>query len=245
MAPSDTPPGLVLSGEVRIGDAPLLRGLDLVAPSGMWTCLLGASGVGKSTVLRLFAGIADGVTLRGAVRASDGLPLKGRVAMMAQADMLLPWLTLRDNVLLGARLRGEPPDPARATAILEEVGLIAFATRKPGALSGGERQRVSLARVLMEDRPVVLLDEPFSALDVATRARMQDLAATLLRGRTVLQVTHDPAEAARMGDKIHVLTTDGLLAADPPSEPAPRAPDAPGTLAATGRLTRLLMEHAA
>lgn len=116
--------------------------------------------------------------------------------------------------------------------------------KKPARLSGGQRQRAALARTLIEKRPVALLDEPFSALDVATRGRMQDLSARMLKGRTVLHVTHDAAEAARLGSHILVLTKDGLNEVPPPAPQAPRPPDEPETLAATGRLTRMLMEAA-
>ncbi|MDR5652811.1 ATP-binding cassette domain-containing protein [Xinfangfangia sp. LG-4] len=221
---------------------PILGPLRFAAGAGRWTCLLGPSGIGKSTLLHCFAGTAQGLRLDGTAGADDGGLLAGRVALMAQADSLLPWLTAAENVTLGARLRRQRPDPARARDLLDWVGLGPLAARRPGALSGGQRQRVALARTLYEDRPVILLDEPFSALDVATRTRMQDLAAALLAGRTVLHVTHDPAEAARLGDAIHMLTPGGLHPVPPPAAPAPRAPDAAGTLAATGHLTRLLLE---
>ncbi|RVV99968.1 ABC transporter ATP-binding protein [Mesobaculum littorinae] len=235
------PPGLRLRGRARVGAQTLFGPLDLAVAPGRWTCLLGPSGVGKSTFLHLLAGIADGISFAGDLGAADGAPLAGRVALMAQADMLLPWLTARDNLLIGARLRGETPDTRAAEAMLERVGLSGMAARKPRALSGGQRQRVALARTLIEDRPVVLLDEPFSALDIATRVRMQDLAAALLRGRTILHVTHDPAEAARLGDHILLLTHRGLTELAPPRAPAPRPPDAPETLEATGALTRHLL----
>ncbi|ETX30142.1 ABC transporter ATP-binding protein [Roseivivax isoporae] len=240
-----TAPGLVLEGSARIGGGRVFGPLSLEAPAGGWTCLLGPSGVGKSTILHLFAGIADAVDLDGRAEATDGAPLAGRVALMAQSDLLLPWLDVAGNAALGARLRGERADPARVAAVLDQVGLSALAHRKPGALSGGQRQRAALARTLVEDRPVVLLDEPFSALDAATRARMQDLAALRLAGRTVLHVTHDAAEAARLGTRILVMTGAGIHPVAPPEAPAPRAPDAPETLAATGRLTRLLLDGAA
>jgi putative hydroxymethylpyrimidine transport system ATP-binding protein len=124
---------------------------------------------------------------------------------MGQRDDLLPWLTAQGNVVLGARLRGEAPDLARADELLDRVGLGRQRDQRPATLSGGERQRVALARTLMEDRPVVLMDEPFSALDAITRARLQSLAATLLAGRTVLLVTHDPLEALRLGHRVHVM----------------------------------------
>lgn len=185
-------------------DVPLFRDLDLHLEAGTWTCLLGPSGVGKTTLLRLVAGLAPaGSTVE--VRADDGAPLAGRVGYMAQQDLLLPWLSVLDNVMLGARLRGEPADTAGARALLTRIGLADKAGARPAALSGGQRQRVALARTLLEDRPVIVMDEPFSALDPITRVRLQDVAADLLAGRTVLLVTHDPLEALRLGHHVHLL----------------------------------------
>ncbi|KAF0675161.1 ABC transporter ATP-binding protein [Profundibacterium mesophilum] len=234
-------PGLHLSGKARIGDVPLFGPLTLDVPAGRWTCLLGASGIGKSTILRLFAGIGSGVDFEGVAGATDGASLEGRCALMAQSDLLLPWLATVDNVMLGARLRGETPDRARAMAILARAGLADHAAKRPAALSGGQRQRAALARTLFEERPVVLLDEPFSALDALTRARMQDLAAELLQGRTVLHVTHDAAEAARLGEALLLMTGAGIEETAPPDSPVPRAFDAPQTLALQGALMRRLM----
>lgn len=222
-------PALHLTGSASIAGAPIFSDLDLNLPAGEWTCLLGASGVGKSTVLKLFAGLSDDITLTGTCRASHG-PLTGRVALMAQDDLLLPWLSALDNVLIGARLRGDTPDRARGADVLARVGLSDHLTKRPGELSGGQRQRVALARTLMEDRPIVLLDEPFSALDALTRAQMQELTADLLQGRTVLLVTHDPGEAARLGQTILIMTRDGVHDVTPPSGPIPRPVDAPDVL---------------
>ena len=194
----------VTGAQVTFDGTPLFAALDLHLAGGAWTCVLGPSGVGKSTLLKLIAGLvpaAPGTR----IRASDGAPLAGRIAYMAQQDLLLPWLGARANVALGARLRGEPANGARTEALLERVGLADRADALPARLSGGERQRAALARTLMEDRPVVLMDEPFSALDAITRAQLQELAAELLRGRTVLLITHDPLEALRLGQDIHVL----------------------------------------
>lgn len=213
---------LRMAGSATIDGTPIFSQLDLVLTPQSWTCLLGASGVGKSTVLRLFAGLAEGVTFDGTL--SD----PGRVAMMAQQDLLMPWLSVLDNVMLGARLRGERPDKDRARDRLVQVGLADHADKLPRALSGGQRQRVALARTLMEDRAVVLLDEPFSALDALTRAQMQELTAELLTGRTVLLVTHDPNEAARLGQKILIMTPSGLVEVAAPHTTIPRdiyAPD--------------------
>ena len=148
------------------------------------------------------------------------------VAYMAQQDLLMPWLSALGNVSLGARLRGEKPDRARALAMLDRVGLGAEADALPHTLSGGMRQRVALARTLMEDRPIVLMDEPFSALDAITRIRLQELAAGLLAGRTVLLVTHDPLEALRLGERIYVMAgrPASLHSAPAPDGPPPRKP---------------------
>lgn len=183
----------------------LFENFEITLAPGSWTCLLGASGTGKSTLLRLAAGLLDGAQ----VRADDGLPLDGRLAMMAQQDGLLPWLTVLDNVTIGCRLRGESDDTAqvrgRVDMLLEKVGLTDVSASYPAALSGGMRQRAALARTLMEDRPVVLMDEPFSALDAITRHRLQDRVSELFAGRTVLLVTHSPLEALRLGHAIHVV----------------------------------------
>ncbi len=198
----------------------LFDGLDLALEQGRWTCLLGPSGVGKSSLLRVIAGLErlEG----GALAVRDDAP----VAYMAQQDLLMPWLGALGNVSLGARLRGERPDRARALAMLERVGLGAEADALPRTLSGGMRQRVALARTLMEDRPIVLMDEPFSALDAITRARLQELAAGLLAGRTVLLVTHDPLEALRLGERIYVMAgrPATLQPAPAPDGPPPRRP---------------------
>ncbi len=210
---------LRLSGSASVGGVQIFEGLDLTLAPGTWTCLLGASGVGKSTVLRLFAKLDDDITLHG--QMTD----PGPVVLMAQDDLLLPWLTALDNVLIGARLRGEVPDRDRAREGLARVGLSEHMNKKPGALSGGQRQRVALARTLMEDRPLVLLDEPFSALDALTRAQMQELTAEVLEGRTVLLVTHDPGEAARLGQAILIMTPTGLSEVPAMPGPIPRPVD--------------------
>ncbi|WP_299362014.1 ATP-binding cassette domain-containing protein [uncultured Paracoccus sp.] len=221
---------------VRVtGEAPgLFAPVDLTLPPLSVTCLLGASGVGKSTLLRLLAGLPTGVAFRGRV---ERLP----AALMGQDAGLLPWLTVAQNVGLGARLRGEPEAPARTARLIEAVGLEGSAGRLPAQLSGGQRQRVALARTLAEDRPLVLLDEPFSALDVRLRLLIGDMAVRLLTGRTVLIVTHDPAEAARLGDRIVVMTPEGLSEQPPPRGPIPRRHDAPDVLATQARLTGRLI----
>ena len=234
-------PALHISGSAYFEDTCVFETLDLTAAAGQWTCLLGSSGVGKSTVLKLFAGLADQVRFEGTIGA-DTMDLSGQVALMAQDDLLMPWLSALGNVLLGARLRGETPDLDRAKTVLARVGLAEKAGQKPSELSGGQRQRVALARTLMEDRPIVLLDEPFSALDAKTRAQMQDLACELLAGCTVLLVTHDPAEAARLGHKIILMTQTATQEIAPPKAVAPRPGSDPEVLRAQGEMLALLCE---
>ncbi len=237
-------PDLTISGRASIGKTPLFAPLTLTLGAGQWTCLLGGSGVGKTTVLRLIAGLETGADFTGQIMASDGQTVPTRVAYMAQDDLLLPWATVAQNVSLGARLRGEKPDLDRRDSLIERMRLQDHMAKKPSELSGGQRQRVALARTLMEDRPIVLLDEPFSALDARTRADMQDLAAEALQGRTVLLVTHDPAEAARLGQSIVVMTQHGLTPCAPPAAPAPRHVDDLETLETQGALLKLLREAA-
>ena len=227
---------------LRYGGAFLIRDLDFVLPGGRWTCLLGPSGVGKSSLLRVIAGLAP--LDRGEVLCTDGRPLAGRLAWMSQRDDLLPWLSVIDNVTLGARLRGEPPDRAQALELLARVGLMQQKDQLPATLSGGQRQRAALARTLMEDRPVVLMDEPFSALDAITRARLQVLAAGLLAGRTVLLVTHDPLEALRLGHRIQVMTGHParIEGAIEPAGAPPRDLHDPALLARQGDLLARLAD---
>ena len=163
---------------------------------------------------------------------------------MAQQDLLLPWLDARGNVLLGQRLRGQKPDMARAESLLADLGLAQAVRLRPAAMSGGMRQRVALARTLMEDRPIVLMDEPFAAVDAVTRLRLQSLAAERLAGRTVLLVTHDPLEALRLGHVVHVMTGRPARLSDPIRPPgAPLRPvDDPALLALQGELLRRLAE---
>jgi len=237
-------PGLDVSLPViRLGGRAVLAAGHLAFAGGEVTALLGASGVGKSTLLRLLAGLVPsppGTRLT----PSDATPLQGRIAWMGQQDLLLPWLDLRGNVLLGARLRGERPDRARADDLIAAVGLAGRETTRPAALSGGMRQRAALARTLMDDRPFVLMDEPFSAVDAPTRHRLQGLAAGLLRGRTVLLVTHDPLEALRMAHRILILRPgpEGAVAEDLPLPAAPplRAATDPEVLAAQAALLERL-----
>ncbi len=206
-----------IEGAAWHGDTLLFSGLSLALPIG-WTCLIGPSGAGKSTVLRLLAGLSTATRFEGTISSPS------RIGYMAQEDLLQPRLSVLSNVLIGQHLRGGPVDTDLAMALLEAVGLTGFERRRPKALSSGQRQRVALARALMEDAPLALLDESFSALDAANRIKMQDLARDRLAGRAVLLVTHDPFEALRLGDRIFMLANGRLeqvdaLPATPPHSP--------------------------
>jgi putative hydroxymethylpyrimidine transport system ATP-binding protein len=235
----------VRSARVVFDGETLFDDLDFSLEGGRWTCLLGASGVGKSTLLRTIVGLETDGGNRGDTVCSDGRPLTGRAAMMAQRDLLFPWLTVLENVMLGNRLRGRSRDGrARALALIAEVGLATYAHARPAALSGGMRQRVALARTLMEDRPVVLMDEPFSGLDAVTKVRLQDMAAGMLAGRTVLLVTHDPLEALRLGHRILILAgrPARLIEDFEPAGALPRDVADPEVLRMQGRLLHRLAE---
>ena len=230
---------MVRGARIAFGERVVADDLTLGFAAGRTTCLLGRSGVGKTSLLRLLAGLLPGTQ-----------PSRD-VAYMAQSDLLLPWLPVIDNVLLGYRLRGNAAAlraaGPRARDLLGQVGLGSRLNDLPQTLSGGMRQRAALARTLCEDRAIVLMDEPFAHLDAVTRLELQDLAARLLAGRTVVLVTHDPLEALRLGHQIRVVSGQPL-GAGPPIEPGgavPRDPAAPGLLALQADLLAELRESAA
>ena len=235
---------LLFEGSAWVDGIQIFPRISFTMQAGSWTCMLGPSGVGKTTILRLIAGLESEIVLDGRIELKEGGRLTGQISLMSQTDNLLPWLNATENVVLGSRLRGEKPNYDKANALIEKVGLTDHRKKKPYALSGGQRQRVALARTLMEERPIVLLDEPFSALDARVRAEMQELAAQHLQGKTILLVTHDPAEAARLGESILVLSMNGIKDVCPPEGGIIRAYDEHTVLACQGQLLRLLRAEA-
>jgi thiamine transport system ATP-binding protein len=200
-------------------------GFDLAVPASELTALIGPSGSGKTTILNLIAGFE--VAVSGMIRI-DGrdvgaLPAAARpVTMVFQDHNLFAHLDVATNVGLGISpaLRLKPSDRDRVTAALARVGLEDFGRRLPGQLSGGERQRVALARCLVRDRPVLLLDEPFAALGPALRREMLDLIADIHRERamTVLLVTHQPEDARRIAVRTAFVHAGRILAVRPTEE---------------------------
>lgn len=199
-------------------EAPTLSGINMTIPIGEWTCLLGRSGCGKSTLLRYLAGLLNDKANWGGqiVLESMGnrkvVSISDQIAYMGQQDLLMPWLSALDNVLLSTRFArfgsasiGKREQREKALHLLDQVGLLDKQSLLPQKMSGGMRQRVAIARTLMQDKPIVLMDEPFSALDAVNRHKLQNLACELLKDKTVLLITHDPQEAIRLASKLYIM----------------------------------------
>lgn len=199
---------MVFEGQGNAVEA--LAEVDLNIPAGRFCSVVGPSGCGKSTLLMLIAGLyrpTEGQVL------VDRRPLTGPytdVGIVFQQDVLLPWRSVLDNVTLPAQVKHRPSDEARERAeqLLERVGLTGFESRFPSELSGGMRQRVALCRALLHDPPVLLMDEPFGALDALTRERLQADITKLWAGdtKTVLFITHDIEEAVLLSDEVVVMS---------------------------------------
>lgn len=220
------------------GGVVALDGLDLEVRAGGFTCLVGASGCGKSTLLDLLAGLSG--PTEGTVEVA------GRPALLFQEAALFPWLTAQRNVELALRLRGvaKRERAERARQLLAQVHLDGFGSKRPHELSGGMRQRVALARALAQDADVLLMDEPFGALDAITRDLLHDQLEQLWQetGLTVVFVTHNVREAVRLGDQVVVLSSrPGRVAARfDVTLPRPRAISDPDVAELSTRITETL-----
>lgn len=213
----------------RYGDTSVLDGLDLDIHRGEFVALLGRSGSGKSTLLRAVAGLDPETT--------GDVQVAGATSVAFQQPRLLPWRRVWQNVVLG--LPRAAATRERAEAALAEVHLAGYADRWPATLSGGQAQRVSLARALVREPALLLLDEPFGALDALTRLAMHEVLEELWRRHrfAVLLVTHDVDEAVRLADRLLVLR-DGRIHADH-HHPTAR----PRTRGATADLREQILTH--
>jgi ABC-type nitrate/sulfonate/bicarbonate transport system ATPase subunit len=208
--------GIVLRGvgrryRHRRREVVALQGLDLEVRPGEVVGVVGPSGCGKSTLLEVVAGLQDpdaGAAEAGGASATAGR--RAACAYMSQRDLLLPWRDALGNAALALECQGVPRREARRRAepLFERFGLAEFERARPAGLSGGMRQRVAFLRTLLPGRPVLLLDEPFAALDSITRASMQEWLAGALaeEPRTVLLVTHDVEEALLLSDRVAVMS---------------------------------------
>lgn len=177
---------------------PLLSAFDLLLPKSTWTSILGPSGIGKTTILRLIAGFIPNFQTNQQLK----------IAYLPQSELLFPWAKAIDNVLIGSKIKNDQYKKdykSKAIQLFEKLGLVDYMSYYPHQLSGGMKQRIQIARVLLEEADLVLMDEPFSQLDALTRIEANKFAKFYLQGKTVLLVTHDPMEALRLSDQILIL----------------------------------------
>ena len=218
-----------------------LDGIDLRVAPGEFVCVVGASGCGKSTLLNLVAGLDRPTT--------GDVAVDGRTGLMFQEAALFPWLTAAGNVDLALKLRKVPrrERPDRVRSLLAAVRLDDFGAKRPHELSGGMRQRVALARAFAQDADVLLMDEPFGALDAMTRDILHDDLEGLWRQRgfSVVFVTHNVREAVRLGDRVIVLTSrPGRVAHEITVDiERPRRIEGPDVAALASSVTDLLREE--
>ena len=218
-----------------------LDGISLTARPGEFICLVGASGCGKSTLLNIVSGL-DRPT-------SGAVSVDGDAALMFQESALFPWLSALDNVATPLRLKGvgRKEREAQARDYLAAVHLADFADRRPHELSGGMRQRVAIARTLATQAPVLLMDEPFGALDAMTRDLLHDELESIWRQRnlTVLFVTHNVREAVRLGDRVVLLSSrPGRVVREYDVDfERPRRIEAPAVSALAGEITSALRKE--
>jgi NitT/TauT family transport system ATP-binding protein len=246
----ESPPITTLPVAVRLDDVSkayrtgrtsllALDGVSLTVTTGEFVCVIGASGCGKSTLLNLIAGLD---------KPTSGVVDTGgrRVGLMFQEPALFPWLTAGRNVELALRARGVPraARQAQTTELLQTVRLTGFADKRPHELSGGMRQRVAMARALAQDADVLLMDEPFGALDAMTRDLLHEELERICaeRSLTVVFVTHNVREAARLADRVVVLSSrpGRVIAEYPVPRTGPRRIDSPEVAQLAGALTDTL-----
>src|SRR3989440_1680793 len=231
----------------EFGSIVALDGIDLEVTAGEFVCLLGPSGCGQSTLLNAIAGFtrpSSGEILAFGKPVREPEPAR---AMVFQEYALFPWMTVRENVAFGLQIRGDPEAREKADALLGKLALRGFGDRYPKDLSGGMRQRVALARALALDAPMLLMDEPFGALDALTRRSMQD---ELLRTwtelkQTIVFVTHGIEESLLLADRVVVMTyrPGTVKKIVPVALPRPRDEATPEFSDALRSVTRLVREE--
>jgi ABC-type nitrate/sulfonate/bicarbonate transport system ATPase subunit len=219
-------------GDARRGtEVTALAGVDIAVGAGEFVSVIGPSGCGKSTLLNLLAGLLEPSSGRIELDGEQPDTLLGRVGFMPQRDLLMPWRTVLDNVALGLEMRGESRRAARGRALAElpRFGLSGFDARWPATLSGGMRQRAALLRTFLAGHDVLLLDEPFGALDALTRQALQRWLLGIWQGdrKTILFVTHDVDEAIYLSDRVYVMSSrpGRMELCLPVNLPRPRSPD--------------------
>ncbi|WP_437573325.1 ABC transporter ATP-binding protein [Sorangium sp. So ce887] len=222
--------------EKRFDDRPVLSGLDLDVRPGELLTIVGRSGSGKSTLLRLLCGLEQPTDGAARIEAAEGGAGGAAVRVVFQEPRLMPWRTVLQNVCIGLPAARR----ARARDVLAQVGLLERQDDYPGVLSGGQRQRVALARALVHEPRVLLLDEPFGALDALTRIGAQRLVESLWaqHGFTAILVTHDVQEAVLLGDRVLVFDEGRIVESVTVDLPRPR----PRELPEVGRLTGALLQ---
>ena len=192
------------------GAIPVLREIDLYAKEGEFVTIIGPSGCGKSTLLNVVAGLQEPSSGVIRLEGRNSAVQVGATAYMPQKDLLMPWRTVLDNVILGMEIRGVARSQARgqALALFELFGLKGFEYAYPAVLSGGMRQRAAFLRTVLTGKDVMLLDEPFGALDALTRSNMQEWLLHMWNtmSKTILFITHDVDEAVLLSDRVYVLT---------------------------------------
>ena len=197
-----------LEGSLINDQEVLFSNLKLNINLNKWTSIIGQSGSGKSTLLKIIAGMDLPKVFNNSLISSN---TNYSFSWMAQNDLLLPWASVIENVTLGQKLRREKIDIKKAKNLVEQVGLINDTKKLPSMLSGGMKQRVALARTLMENKDIILMDEPFSALDSITRSVIQKLTWKLLKNKTVIMVTHDPLEALLLSNNLYFISNKKLM----------------------------------
>ncbi len=248
------PPRLTLDGLVKAhGDLPVLDGVSLAVAPGEFVAVVGPSGCGKSTLFDVVAGLELPDAGRVLVDGTEATGRTDAFAYMPQQDLLFPWRTVLDNTTLGLEVAGMRRRAARERArpLFAQFGLDGFEGAHPAELSGGMRQRAALLRTVVQDRPVLLLDEPFGALDALTRTEMQ-VWLSRMRARfdwTVVLVTHDVREAVLLADRVAVLAprptrVRRLVTVDLPRPRDLSALTEPAFAAAEAALLRALVEQA-